>query len=55
MCASPLEIYFEMAGLESPFMVQSTALWRGYVGMWEIDRHGSNSRGRRCSVLMRQV
>ena len=36
MCAEPLGDYFALAGLEPPFDWTSTALWRGYVGTWEI-------------------
>ena len=36
MCAEPLGNYFALAGLDPPFEWTSTALWRGYVGTWEI-------------------
>jgi hypothetical protein len=36
MCTNPLGEYFAMAGLNSPFESNCTALWRGYVGSWEI-------------------
>lgn len=36
MCAEPLGDYFALAGLAPPFEWTSTALWRGYVGTWEI-------------------
>ena len=36
MCAEPLRGYFALAGLESNFRSNCTALWRGYVGTWEI-------------------
>jgi hypothetical protein len=36
MCASPLGDYFAMGGRRPEFQVNSTALWRGYVGGWEI-------------------
>lgn len=36
MLAEPLDVYFELMGIEpSPHSVCS-ALWRGYVGEWEI-------------------
>ena len=36
MFTEPLGDYFDMCGLEPPFRSTSTALWRGYVGSWEI-------------------
>lgn len=37
LCAEPLNSYFELAGVVPPFdAFYSTALWRGYVGTWEI-------------------
>jgi hypothetical protein len=36
MCTDPLDMYFELAGIGSGFKPNSTALWRGYVGTWEI-------------------
>ncbi len=36
MCDEPLDVYFRLAGIEEKFEVSSTALWRGYVGTWEI-------------------
>lgn len=36
MFAQPLEDYFEMSGPRPKFAMTSTALWRGYVGDWEI-------------------
>ncbi len=36
MCDEPLCLYFTLAGIEENFKVSSTALWRGYVGTWEI-------------------
>lgn len=36
MCTNPLSDYFAMAGLEADFEAHCTALWRGYVGTWEI-------------------
>jgi hypothetical protein len=36
LCEEPLGDYFELAGIEPPFEAPHTALWRGYVGAWEI-------------------
>mgnify|MGYP000588961918 CR=1 FL=1 len=36
MCSNPLSQYFSMAGVESTFESNCTALWRGYIGTWEI-------------------
>lgn len=36
MCTTPLCHYFTMAGITPPFESNCTALWRGYVGSWEI-------------------
>lgn len=36
MCDVPLRMYFHLAGIENTFISPSTALWRGYVGSWEI-------------------
>lgn len=36
MCDHPLGCYFSMAGISPGFEMSSTALWRGYVGTWEI-------------------
>lgn len=36
LCAEPLEPYFAASGIKPAFALQSTALWRGYVGDWEI-------------------
>ncbi len=36
MCAEPLSDYFKLAGERPSFAEQSTALWRRYVGVWEI-------------------
>lgn len=36
MCEEPLCHYFNLAGIENDFKSPSTALWRGYVGSWEI-------------------
>lgn len=36
LCEEPLGDYFALAGIEAPFEAPHTALWRGYVGTWEI-------------------
>ena len=36
MCSEPLNSYFEKAGIRPPFARNCTALYRGYVGLWEI-------------------
>ncbi len=36
LCTDPLESFFEMSGMHPEFMATCTALWRGYVGTWEI-------------------
>lgn len=36
MCTTPLDDYFHMGGYKPNFKVPFTALWRGYVGTWEI-------------------
>lgn len=36
MCTQPLGDYFAMGGRRPEFQASSTALWRGYVGGWEI-------------------
>ncbi|MDV5240993.1 hypothetical protein [Leclercia adecarboxylata] len=36
MCSTPLGTYFAMGGIEPCFKLYSTALWRGYLGSWEI-------------------
>jgi len=36
MVGSPLGEYFSLSGYWPPFQEQSTALWRGYVGTWEV-------------------
>lgn len=36
MCSNPLNDYFALAGKKPPFAFTCTALWRGYVGQWEI-------------------
>ena len=36
MCTNPLSDYFAMGGTSPRFESNCTALWRGYVGSWEI-------------------
>lgn len=36
MCSEPLSDYFTLAGINPGFQDNCTALWRGYVGSWEI-------------------
>lgn len=36
MCSEPLGDYFAMGGHQPEFLANCTALWRGYVGSWEI-------------------
>jgi hypothetical protein len=36
MCGTPLAMYFELSGVNPDFDEPSTALWRGYVGSWEV-------------------
>ncbi len=36
MFSEPLSAYFMMGGQEPDFGCTSTALWRGYLGSWEI-------------------
>jgi hypothetical protein len=36
LCTEPLGDYFSLIGLDTPFEPNCTALWRGYVGTWEI-------------------
>ena len=36
MCTEPLASYFSLAGVDMLFEATNTALWRGYVGSWEI-------------------
>ncbi|WP_276657147.1 hypothetical protein [Thauera aminoaromatica] len=36
MCSNPLGDYFAMGGERPRFQWGCTALWRGYVGQWEI-------------------
>ena len=36
MCTNPLSDYFAMGGFNPRFELNSTALWGGHVGRWEI-------------------
>lgn len=36
MCDQPLYMYFELSGITPEFESNCTALWRGYIGSWEI-------------------
>ena len=36
LMSNPLDVYFDLIGEQSRFEVTCTALWRGYVGTWEI-------------------
>lgn len=36
MCVEPLGDYFALSGIDPGFDVTCTALWRGYVGTWDI-------------------
>ena len=36
LAENPLYYYFQISGRRSPFRSPNTALWRGYVGTWEI-------------------
>ena len=36
MCSNPLSIYFSLADIEPNLKRTTTALWRRYVGTWEI-------------------
>ena len=36
MCNEPLGDYFKLVGIEPEFDANCTALWRGYLGTWEI-------------------
>jgi hypothetical protein len=36
MVSLPLEVYFRLGGHRPRFLESNTALWRGYVGEWEI-------------------
>ena len=36
LLTNPLQLFFELGGANPGFQSSSTALWRGYVGRWEI-------------------
>jgi hypothetical protein len=36
MFNEPLRLLFALMGTQPPFIANSTACWRGYVGTWEI-------------------
>ena len=36
MCSQPLYSYFRLSGVNPAFESNCTALWRGYIGEWEI-------------------
>lgn len=36
LCGEPLVGYFTLLGESPPFAAPHTALWRGYIGSWEI-------------------
>lgn len=58
MCTNPLSDFFAMGGFNPRFEPNSTALWRGYVGRWEIvdgrlylvELHGTLEDGTEASV-----
>jgi hypothetical protein len=58
MCTNPLSLYFAMGGDGPDFEYNCTALWRGYVGTWEIfdgrlyliELHGTLEGGGEASV-----
>lgn len=58
MCTNPLSDYFAMGGFNPRFESNCTALWRGYVGRWEIvdgrlylvELHGTLEDGTEASV-----
>ena len=58
MCTNPLSLYFAMGGDSPNFEYNCTALWRGYVGTWEIvdgrlyliELHGTLEGGEEASV-----
>lgn len=39
MCTEPLADYFELSGKRFNFATNCTALWRGYVGCWEVQKN----------------
>ncbi len=58
MCTEPLSLYFALGGDGPKFQCNFTALWRGYVGTWEIvdgrlyliDLQGTLKGGEEASV-----
>ena len=36
ICSNPLASYFMLADINPEFELNCTALWRGYIGTWEI-------------------
>ena len=36
MCTNPLSDFFDMGGYQPSFTPNCSALWRGYIGRWEI-------------------
>lgn len=58
MTTNPLGNYFHYAGVDPGFAMTCTALWRGYVGTWEIiesrlyliDLHGTLNDGREATL-----
>ena len=36
LLTNPLQLFFELGGANPGFQSSSTALWRGYLGRWEI-------------------
>lgn len=39
LCDTPLSTYFALRGVAPDFIATCSALWRGYVGTWEIVGH----------------
>ena len=58
MCTNPLSDYFALGGFKPDFESNCTALWRGYVGRWEVvdgrlylvELHGMLTDGTEASV-----
>ena len=51
MCTNPLSDYFALGGINPRFESNCTALWRGYVGRWElVELHGTLEDGTEASV-----
>ena len=36
MCTEPLGVFFNLGGSKPSFVANNTALWRGYIGQWEV-------------------